>query len=410
MRPFKVHEFFYALLGVFALVLSGILSFSEVGKSLLSFDNVQPYTVLIFFLTFAVLSTGLDRFGFFKFMALKCVKLAKHDGLKLFKYLFILSAIISYVAANDIVILTLTPFVLCFAQYTHIDVKSYLITMFIVANTASIGQLTSNPTNFIVASAFNLNFLENLLVMFLPTVIGLILIYFILKNIFYKKIDVKFHERRVDLNKIITDKYKCGVFFVTLILLMILFAVAPYFNLQLWFVSLACTLLAVAVSRVSVVSLVKKLPWGVIGLVACFFVILSGFEVTGMIDKLEVYMVNFMQWSGFVGFSIFTGLTAVSCGLFNNIPTTALLTAITSEWTTLNHELTAYALIIGSNVGANVTIIGSLAGIMWMHLVKNTKQRINWLDFTKYGLLASVPFVVVVCVIIYLELAIINKI
>ena len=165
-RPLNVPESIYVFIAIIFLLITGILRFTDLGQALISFDVVKPYAVLVFFITFAILSTGLDELGFFEYLSIKAIQLAKHDGLKLYKYLFVLSAVVSYVAANDIVILTLTPFILYFTKYTKIKARGYLISMFVVANTASIGQITSNPTNFIVSMVFDIAFLENLLYMF----------------------------------------------------------------------------------------------------------------------------------------------------------------------------------------------------------------------------------------------------
>ena len=251
-RPLNVPESIYVFIAIIFLLITGILRFTDLGQALISFDVVKPYAVLVFFITFAILSTGLDELGFFEYLSIKAIQLAKHDGLKLYKYLFVLSAVVSYVAANDIVILTLTPFILYFTKYTKIKARGYLISMFVVANTASIGQITSNPTNFIVSMVFDIAFLENLLYMFLPTILGLIAIYFILKKVFYKEFNLKYKEKKTDLSKIIKNKYQCRIFVVMLLVLMLFFAVAPLIKLELWIVSAICALLAIFVSQIKI--------------------------------------------------------------------------------------------------------------------------------------------------------------
>ncbi|NQT49424.1 hypothetical protein HQ571_01890 [Candidatus Kuenenbacteria bacterium] len=402
-RPFKLKESYYVLTGIILMLLWGILQLTDIVNAIVSFDAVEPYAILIFFTAFAVLSAGLDELGFFEYWSIRVVQAAKHDGLKLYKYLFVLSALTSYIAANDIVILTLTPFVLYFAKYTKIKARGYLLTMFIVANTASIGQITSNPTNFIVSMVYKIPFFENLLIMFLPTLLGLIAIYFILKKVFYREFKIKFNEKKVDLNKIIKNKYQCRVFYIMLLLLMLLFAVAPILKLQLWVIAVIGTLLAILISGINPLKLFKHLPWNVILLVTGLFVIVYGFIATGIFSWLGLYVQELVltgSYFTFVSLSVFVTFFA---GIFNNIPVTTILASLSLSITSVRQEIVSYALIIGSNVGANFTILGSLAGIMWFHLIKKKKHHIKLLDFTKFGLLASIPFIIIVTFVLYIE-------
>ncbi|MBT4723073.1 hypothetical protein HN958_00115 [Candidatus Falkowbacteria bacterium] len=403
-RPLRIRESFYAIFGILLLIFFGIFDLGEVFQSIYQFEIVKPYTIIIFFTSFAVLSTGLDYLGFFEYLSVRAIKLAKQDGLKLYKYLFILSAVTSYLSANDIVILTLTPFILYFSKYAKINVRGYLIAMFIVANTASIGQITSNPTNFIVATTYNIGFLENMIIMLLPTIVGLLAIYFILKKVFYKEFNVKFQSIKKDPDKIIKNTFQARVFYIMLFLLMFFFAIAPLLNLDLWVIAVIGTLLALLISRVNVKELMEKMPWNVILLVTTFFILISGFIHTGLYDNFVVYLSNISVGESLAEFTAFSFIVAVLCGLFNNIPVTTILTSLSVNLQSVNQSLVSYALIIGSNVGANLTILGSLAGIMWFHLIKSNKYKIKLWDFTKYGILATVPFVIIVTVIIYIEI------
>ena len=403
-RPFRVRESFYAVFGVLLMICVGIFDLGEAFHSIYRFDIVEPYTIIIFFTAFAVLSTGLDQLGFFEYLSLRAIRLAKHDGVKLYKYLFILSAVTSYVAANDIVILTLTPFILYFAKYAKINVRGYLITMFIVANTASIGQITSNPTNFIVAMSYNIGFLKNMLIMILPTLAGLTTVYFILKKVFYCEFNIKFKAVAKDPEKVIKNKFQTRVFYTMLFFLMFFFAIAPLLDLELWIIAVVGTILALVISRINSKKLMEKMPWNVILLVTTFFVLISGFIHTGLFDQLAVYLSNIEIAQSWTDFAVLSFIVTVLSGLFNNIPVTTLLTSLSFHLQSVNQSLVSYALIIGSNVGANLTILGSLAGIMWFHLIKQKKYQIRLWEFTKYGILVTIPFVIVVTIIIYIEI------
>ena len=402
-QPFKLKESWYGLSGVVLLLVFGVIKFPDIFYTLSNFGAIKPYAILIFFSSFAVLSVGLDKLGFFEYLSINAVHLANHDGLRLCKYLFILSALTSYIAANDIVILTLTPFVLYFAKYSKINPKAYFITMFVVANTASIGQITSNPTNFIVAGAYDIPFLQNLLLMLLPTILGLLAMYFIFKKVFYSDFNIKFKEKKVELDKIVTNKFQCRVFYYVLILEMFFFVLAPLFKLDLWVIALIGTAIALIVSRINLKDLFRRLPWNVIFLVTTLFIIISGFIHTGIYDWFVSILSGINLSGGYFEFLGLTAITSVLAGLFNNIPVTTLLTSLSISIQSGSDLIASYALIIGSNVAANVTVLGSLAGIMWYHLIREKEYKVGLLEFSRYGLLVSIPFVAVVTIVLMIE-------
>ncbi len=228
-------------------------------------------------------------------------------------------------------------------------------------------------------------------------------IYFILKKVFYKEFNIKFKERKVNFEKIVTNKFQCRVFYYILILEMFFFALAPLFKLDLWVIALVGTVTALVISRINLIELIKRLPWNVIALVTLLFIIMSGFIQTGIYDYLLNTLTNINLSGGFFEFLSLTAIVSVLAGLFNNIPVTTLLTSLSVSIQSGSDLLISYALIIGSNVAANVTILGSLAGIMWYHLIREKKYHVGLIEFSKYGLLASIPFVVVVSIVLVLE-------
>ena len=124
-RPFKLHEGTIALIGAVLVLLFGIISPRDAVDSIIGTYS-HPWQIIIFFITFAIISTTLEDLGFFRWCAIHTTNLAKHNGKKLFNYLFIVTAIITFLTANDIVILTLTPFVLHLGLHHNKHPKVYL--------------------------------------------------------------------------------------------------------------------------------------------------------------------------------------------------------------------------------------------------------------------------------------------
>ena len=215
--------------------------------------------------------------------------------------------------------------------------------------------------------------------------------------------NIKFKEKKVELDKIVTNKFQCRVFYYVLILEMFFFVLAPLFKLDLWVIALIGTAIALIVSRINLKDLFRRLPWNVIFLVTTLFIIISGFIHTGIYDWFVSILSGINLSGGYFEFLGLTAITSVLAGLFNNIPVTTLLTSLSISIQSGSDLIASYALIIGSNVAANVTVLGSLAGIMWYHLIREKEYKVGLLEFSRYGLLVSIPFVAVVTIVLMIE-------
>ena len=133
----------------------------------------------------------------------------------------------------------------------------------------------------------------------------------------------------------------------------------------------------------------KRLPYQLIPFFLSMFVIVVALNVQGITDKIAAFFgENNTLW--IYGYSSF-----ISCNLINNIPMSILFTNISSSLTGVAYTQAIYASIIGSNIGAFLTPIGALAGIMFSGLVNENNVRFTFLDFIKYGVVISIPVITV---------------
>jgi len=139
-------------------------------------------------MSLAYICISLDQTGFFEYLALIVARRAGTSGMKLFFYLYLLAGFITIFTSNDIVILTLTPIIIYMAKYTKINPVPYLLAQFFAANIWSTFLYIENPTNIIVAQAYNLSFLGFFLWMAIPTVVGGMTAFLILWLYFRKQI------------------------------------------------------------------------------------------------------------------------------------------------------------------------------------------------------------------------------
>ncbi|KXZ50864.1 hypothetical protein GPECTOR_14g115 [Gonium pectorale] len=148
------------------------MSIGDVGRGLLGNNQIQPYGILILFMSMAYIASSLDATGVFAWLALRFTALSGGRGRVLFMFYFLLSSFITTFTSNDVCILTLTPIVCYFSRATGADPVPFLYALYAAANTFGALLYTGNPTNIIVAQAYDMSFLAYSKYMSLPTLGG----------------------------------------------------------------------------------------------------------------------------------------------------------------------------------------------------------------------------------------------
>ncbi len=358
---------------------------------------IFPWQILIFFVSFSIISFALDKSGFFKWCAYKTAKLAKHDGLKLFNYLFLIIATITFFTANDIVILTLTPFILHIGLRHNKHPKAYLFMLFFVANTGSLGHLLGNLTNIMIANVIGISFMKFLSVLFVPMIAALVVEYIILRLLFNKEIKEMFVIKSDNTNKLIDNKYEMKLSLLLLGSIIFLAIFEPLHKIPLWVYSLGALILMLILTNYHKIDLAKKMPWKIIIGVSILFVIVNFIPLDKIISLIS-------SNGSFLTILIAILIAALLSGIINNLPATILMSTALAGLSIQNVEPLIYSTIIGSNIGANLIISGSLAGLMWLHLIKEKGYKISWGEFSKIGFIVTIPVIIVVSLVLWLIL------
>ncbi|KAI8828079.1 arsenical pump membrane protein-domain-containing protein [Chytriomyces cf. hyalinus JEL632] len=151
-------------------------------------DGIVPYAILVLVFSLALLCIAIDETGLFRWVAWLVAKNGGSSGRKLFFNFYVLSAVLTFLTSNDVVVLTVTPILIYFTRSAKIDPAPYLMSSFWVCNIASMGLYIGNPTNVIVAQANNINVLEYTKLMGIPTLVACILAFLIALALFWKSI------------------------------------------------------------------------------------------------------------------------------------------------------------------------------------------------------------------------------
>jgi len=379
------------VIGALILIISNSISLPEVGRALVEDTAVNPLKILTLFLSMTFLSIFLDEVGFFRFLAVFALKKAHANKLTLFIVLYIFVAILTMFTSNDIIILTFTPFICYFSKNAKINPLPYLFASFIAANTWSMMFIIGNPTNIYLATSFNIGFIKYFQVMSLPTIMAGLTSFILLLLIFKKDLNGPLNDEIGTVH--MQDRFLLSLGLFSLISCIILLTVANYINIPMYLITAFFALFLLLNATIyrffrpqkesEIINSIKRLPWDLIPFIIAMFVIVLALDKHGF-TQLISNLLGQNHTILFYGFSSF-----FMANFINNIPMSVLYSSILSYQTLPNILPGLYAAIIGSNLGAFLTPIGALAGMMWMGLLKSHGVKFSFINFIKYGSLIS---------------------
>jgi len=392
IKGYDVSIFFLpALLGALILLISGLLPWSDAAKGLTADSDINPIKILALFLSMTLLSVFLDETGFFRYLANYAVQRCGGKQIRLFIIFYCMVSLLTVFTSNDVVILTFTPFICYFTKNANVDPIPYLVSEFVAANTASMLLIIGNPTNIYLGTMAGIDFFSYLKVMALPTALAVITAFAVLLIIFYKRLKKPIVV--TPENVIINQKALLGFGLAVLLICTLMLTVSGFIKVPMWIISVMG--LSTLLTGVFIISIFKKRkpvevlhtfrrgPWEVIPLVISMFILVLALEISGATIK----MAEFLN-SGNTLFTYGIGST-LAANLINNIPMSVLFSSLLMGG---GQNLPAtYASVIGSNIGAYLTPIGALAGVMWLGILRNQNIKYGFGKFVIYGSCIATP-------------------
>ena len=378
-----------SLLGALLLLLSGSVPLSYVGRELIADSSVNPIKILLLFFSMTFLSVYLDEVGFFRYLASVALRRAGGSQTVLFSVLYLTVSVLTVFTSNDIVILTFTPFICFFARRAGIDPLPYLIAEFVAANTWSLLLVIGNPTNIYLASSAGIGFIPYLRVMALPTCMAGAVSFGVLYLLFRRSLSLPMGGAEPAQERIADpQELELGVFHLAGATLLL--ALSSYLHFEMVFAAVGFALsLGVMTGLLFLhrhakpkilLSAARRLPFELIPFVLSMFVLVLGMNYTGLTGVLaDALVTEHPVWS--VGVSSF-----LAANLINNIPMSVLFSSVMG--TVQDPELYRqgiFAAVVGSNIGAYLTPVGALAGIMWSSILRRFGVHFSFRKFLLYG-------------------------
>lgn len=376
-------------IGAILTLCVGVLPWGEALKGLWNDSAVNPIKILVLFISMTAISVFLDEIGFFSYLASVTLKKAGISQLRLFILLFLVVSVLTVFTSNDIIVLTFTPFICYFCKRAKLNPLPYLIEEFVASNTFSMMLMIGNPTNIYLSLFQGITFGEYFSVMWLPALLGgavsFAVMFLIFKKQLKKPIEAEYENFSPNIPLMIIG-------LVHLAVCTIMLAVSQFLDLEMWIISFGFALslfIIVTIYKLvkkqkptEVVKTVKRLPWGLVPFMISMFILVASLSYNGVTQNLSEL---------FVGKGVFTYgiISTLCCNLLNNIPMSVLFGSILNFASASKGAI--YATIIGSNIGAFLTPIGALAGIMWIKILKGQEVKMTFLKFMFYGIIIAIP-------------------
>lgn len=424
-RPRGLNLGFAAGIGAGISLLLGTVS---LGEAAASFLNI--WDAALAFVGIVALSVTLDALGFFKWAALRVVRLARGSGLRLYFYVSLLTAGVSVLFANDSAVLILTPIVLEIVTQLKIDSKgrmAYLFSAGLIADTAAMPLITSNPVNIVSADFFGYTFLSHLVFM-VPIAIATIISSMLLVYVFFRKkipkvYDVKLVEVLASGSQVIAPKLlKISV--ATLVAIDVGYVLASFGRVPVSLVicSGAIFLLIVYLASLSKVdtfngerkglkSLAKEINWDIVLFMLSIFIVVQGLANAGVTDLLASAFVTTSALPSVLSVLVPSLIVTVGASFMNNWPMTILgLLSISQADATVNLGGQAFtglvfSNVIGNNLGPHFFPFGSLAILMWLACMQRKGVKISLKDYLKVGAVVSIAEVTIASLVLWGELS-----
>jgi arsenical pump membrane protein len=388
IKPFRFPEAVWAIAGAAALVLLGLLSPSD------ALNGVRRGLDVYLFLIGMMLTAELARCeGLFDYLAAFAVEHAHGSPQRLFLLLYAVGILVTVLLSNDATAIVLTPAVYAATRAAGASPLPYLLICAFIANAASFVLPISNPANLVVFGARMPHLAEWLRLFALPSLAAIIVTYLVLRLSQRRALAEENIERSVPKPKL-GHGGKLTAIGITAIGIVLVTASA--LDVQLGLPTFICGLVTaaavLALSRQSPWPVVKGISWSVLPLVAGLFVMVQALERTGAIRELLAVLHDAIDRSPTTA-AWATGLvTALADNIANNLPVGLVAGSVAGS----DHlpPSVVSAILIGVDLGPNLSITGSLATILWLVALRREKIEITAWRFLLIGALVMPPALV----------------
>lgn len=425
-RPREINESIPAISGAILLFVAGVVPFHDIQQI---FKIVSGPAITI--ISTIVMCIVLESIGVFRWAAVNIVNKAKGSGIKLFLYIMILCFLMTIFFNNDGSILITTPIIIHIVTMLHLKPHQklpYLFAGVFIATSASLPIGVSNIANLIGLKMVGLDLISYTHFAFVPSMIGIftlsLLLYFVFKKDIPQKITT-FEDTSIDFlisnqtalahshplsgKRQTPETINWSLFRICIVMVVLIrgsYFILPTYGIPIEGIAIAGALILVVIRwislKVGILDVIKKAPWHILLFAFGMYVTVYALNNTGItaffIEILGDLMKENLMFASFI-----TGiLITILSNVMNNLPSVMLGTLIITDMglDVQTLQVSYIAIIIGSDIGALLSPLGTLATLLWMFVLRKNGIRITWSTYFKVALLV-IPVTLVVTLIAF---------